>query len=228
MYDIIRYMRIVTKITRVLWILLLVILCTSVGFNVGRISAPNFVDLSTEGLAIDGTVNAFHKLYYYSSNTWLNNTSWLGVPAQKCPLDLWVYQEILYDVKPDVIIEAGTYKGGSALYLASIFDLIGKGRVITIDIAKQNEDRPVHDRVTYLLGSSTSDEIVHKVEELVRPTDKVMVVLDSDHSAKHVLEELRIYHKYVTPGSFLIVEDGNINGNPILPDSGPGPGEALE
>ena len=77
-----------------------------------------------------------------------------------------VYQEILYDVKPDVIIEAGTYKGGSALYLASIFDLIGKGRVITIDIAKR-ENRPVHDRVTYLLGSSTSDEIVREVESLL-------------------------------------------------------------
>ncbi len=137
-----------------------------------------------------------------------------------------VYQEILYDVKPDVIIEAGTYKGGSALYLASIFDLIGKGRVITIDIAKR-ENRPVHDRVTYLLGSSTSDEIVREVESLLRPTDKIMVVLDSDQSAKHVLEELRIYDKYVIPGSFLIVEDGNMNGNPILPYSGPGPGEAL-
>ena len=137
-----------------------------------------------------------------------------------------VYQEILYDVKPDVIIEAGTYKGDSALYLASIFDPIGKGRVITIDIAKR-ENRPVHDRVTYLLGSSTSDEIVREVESLLRPTDKIMVVLDSDHSAKHVLEELRIYDKYVIPGSFLIVEDGNMNGNPILPYSGPGPGEAL-
>ena len=170
-------------------------------------------------------VNHFHRLYYHHGT--YNNTAWLGVPVQKCPLDLWIFQEIVHEVRPDVIVEAGTYKGGSAFFLASILDAVGHGQVVSIDIV-EHEERPDHPRVHYLLGSSTSEEIVDQVRSFIREGDTVMVALDSDHRRDHVLEELRIYSDLVTAGSYLIVEDTHLNGNPILPGWGPGPNEALE
>jgi cephalosporin hydroxylase len=90
------------------------------------------------------------------------------------------------------------------------------------------EGRPKHKRVKYLLGSSTSKEIVDKVRSSIKARHRVMVVLDSDHSKDHVLEELRIYSRFVTRGSYLIVEDTNISGHPVLPEFGPGPMEAVQ
>jgi cephalosporin hydroxylase len=150
----------------------------------------------------------------------------LGIPAQKCPLDLWVYQEIIFEVRPDCIIECGTFAGGSALFLASVCDAVKRGTIITIDV-EARESRPKHKRIKYLLGSSTSTEIVDKVSTSIKNRDSVMVILDSDHSKDHVLNELRIYSKFVTGGSYLIVEDTNINGHPVSPEFGPGPMEAV-
>ena len=169
----------------------------------------------------------FHKLYYYNfSKTW-DNTFWFGIKTQKCPLDMWIYQEIIFEVKPDVIIECGTANGGSAIFLASICNLLDNGRVVSID-TEDKEGRPKYKRIKYLLGSSTSKEIVEKVRSLVKDGDKVMVILDSDHHKEHVLNELKIYSKFVTEKSYLIVEDTNINGHPVRPDFGPGPMEAVE
>jgi cephalosporin hydroxylase len=168
----------------------------------------------------------FHKLFYNKNQTW-GNAHWLGTQVDKNPLDLWIFQEIIYEIKPDVIVEAGTWKGGSALYMADLMDSIGHGKVITIDIEKQ-PDLPVHPRIQYLLGSSTAPDIVDKVKSGIGPQDKVMVVLDSDHRSPHVLKELLIYSKIVTKGSYLIVEDTNVNGHPVWPDFGPGPMEALK
>ncbi len=138
--------------------------------------------------------NAFHKLYWgNSSQTWYN-TFWLGFPVEKCPLDLWVYQEIIFKLKPDVIIECGTGNGGGALFMAHILDILNSGTVISIDI-QQSEGRPQHKRIRYLLGSSTSEDILAQVSGL--------------------------------KGSYLIVEDTNINGHPVLPEFGPGPMEAV-
>ena len=174
------------------------------------------------------TIAEFHRLYYDEAErggTW-KKTFWREVPAHKCPLDLWVYQEIIQELRPEVIVETGTYKGGSALYLADVCDLVGNGRVISIDIEPQ-PDLPEHERITYLVGSSTAEEMVEKVRADVEG-GSVMVVLDSDHSAEHVGNELRAYASLVTVGSYLIVEDTNVNGNPILPGWGPGPREAVE
>jgi cephalosporin hydroxylase len=154
-------------------------------------------------------------------------TSWLGVPIKKLPLDLFVYQELMYETQPDVVVEAGTLYGGSALYFASMMDLLKKGKVITIDIT-EHPNRPEHPRITYLLGSSTSPEIVSRVKELIPKDAKVMVVLDSNHSRDHVLNELRMYNGIVSPGHYLIVEDTNVNGHPVYADHGPGPMEALD
>lgn len=172
-------------------------------------------------------VSEFHKLYYHSKEkTWKNNTFWLNVPVAKCPLDLWVYQEILTETKPDVIIETGTAYGGSALFLASICELLNRGRVITIDVEEQ-PGRPNHERIQYLSGSSTSEEIISVVRRLINSEDRVMVVLDSDHQAGHVRRELDIYGPLVSVDCYLIVEDTNINGHPVMPLYGAGPMEAV-
>ena len=170
-------------------------------------------------------VDVFHRKYYDAKI--YNNTYWLGTPIQKVPSDLWVYQEILWQNRPDVILEMGTFKGGSARYLASICDLTGHGRIITVDIMEL-PNRPAHPRITYLLGSSTSDAIVQQVRGLVRPGETVMVVLDSDHRRDHVLREMKTYGPMVTPGQYMLVEDTNINGHPVLPWWGdPGPFAAV-
>ena len=178
------------------------------------------------GLLADSPPNAYHRWYYnHEESTW-KTAKWLGVPIEKCPMDMQVYQEILYETKPDVLIEAGTYKGGSAYFFASLFDFIGHGKVLTMDIVDY-PGKPVHPRITYLTGSSTSEEMVARVKGLIRPGDKVMVVLDSDPHKSHVLKEIQLYSPLVKVGSYLVVEDTNINGHPVLPKFGPGPGEAV-
>ena len=171
-------------------------------------------------------IEEFHK-HYYDSKVWLGNTRWLGIPILKLPLDLFIYQEIIFDIKPDLIIECGTFNGGSALFFSSMLDLINKGKVISIDHVLRS-NLPSHPRLTYIKASSTSDEALEKVKQLINPGDVVVVVLDSDHRKNHVLSELELYGKYVTKGSYLVVEDTNVNGHPILPDFGPGPMEAVE
>ena len=171
-------------------------------------------------------VRPFHRLFYNSGNRTWSDTHWLGVPAQKCAFDLWVYQELLHELRPAVIVECGTANGGSALFLASICDLLENGEVITVDIADE-PGRPSHERITYLSGSSTEPELVERVKQLVASRGPVIVILDSDHSRDHVLKELRLYAPLVSPGSYLIVEDSNINGHPVVPDFGPGPAEAV-
>jgi len=176
--------------------------------------------------------------YYDAGNqvdwgaTW-KDTSWMGIPVRKLPSDLWLYQELLFKIRPDVVIECGTAFGGSALYFAHLFDLLDHGRVITIDIDEWDLEipgysgRPSHPRVTYLLGSSTDDEMVARVRSQLSPTDKVMVVLDSDHHFGHVLHEMEAYAPLVSVGSLLVVEDTMLNGHPVHPLFGDGPMEAV-
>jgi cephalosporin hydroxylase len=167
----------------------------------------------------------FARLYYDDEQTW-RTTFWQGVQTAKCPLDLWIFQEIITDTGPDLIIEAGTHMGGSALFLASLCDIADRGEVITIDVIAQ-PGRPAHPRITYLQGSSTDDTIVEEVSRRAAGSDRVMVILDSDHTEAHVFDELTRLGPLVTPGCYLIVEDTIVNGHPVLPDFGPGPGEAV-
>ena len=172
--------------------------------------------------------NQFHKLVYGSrllEITWLN-TKWMGIPLLKYPIDLWAYQELIYELKPDVLVECGSYLGGSAYYFASIFELLGEGRVISIDIQDEVQ-RANHARLTYLIGSSTEPSIVKIVKDHIAKDEIVMVVLDSAHEKAHVLEELRIYSQFVSLGSYLVVEDTNLNGHPVWPGFGAGPREAV-
>lgn len=175
----------------------------------------------------------FHDLYYskLDSGRGLHTIvlSWMGYELFKCPLDLWIYQELILMQRPDVIIETGTYKGGSALYLASICDMVGHGEVVSIDIDDSHRaTRPRHPRITYIHGSSIAAPVVERVFDLVSNRPNALPILDSEHARDHVLEELRIYRKLVPAGGYLIVEDTNINGHPTYRDFGPGPWEAVD
>jgi cephalosporin hydroxylase len=174
-------------------------------------------------------VDAFHRLYYNAreDSRTLGNTRFLGVDVQKCPLDLWVYQEILFETRPDVIIETGTAAGGSALYMASVCDLLGVGRIVTVDI-EARPNRPVHARIRYVTGSSVDAKVVAEATRDIQIGEKVMVILDSDHSRDHVFAELGAYSGLVFPGGYLIIEDTNVNGHPVRPKFGPGPMEAVD
>jgi cephalosporin hydroxylase len=171
-------------------------------------------------------VRRFHRLYYLTSRRTWRNTFFLGVPVAKCPLDLWVYQEIVNEVRPGLIVETGTAHGGSALYLAALCDLVGGGRVVSVDVVAR-EGLPEHPRVSYVVGSSVESETFGRVKAHVRPGESVMVVLDSAHGREHVLSELRLYGELVTPGSYLVVEDTNVHGRPVFRSFGPGPFEAV-
>ncbi|OIO42521.1 cephalosporin hydroxylase [Candidatus Pacearchaeota archaeon CG1_02_39_14] len=173
-------------------------------------------------------VKKFHRLYFDShrfGKTW-GDTFWLGAVTKKCPLDMWVYQEIIHELRPDVIVECGTALGGSALFMATICDLIGNGKIVTID-TKKTPNLPKHKRIKYLVGSSTSKEVLNQVKDMIKKRDKVMVILDSAHNRDHVFNELQLYNNLVTKGSYLIVEDTQLNGHPVYPKYGPGPMEAL-
>lgn len=165
--------------------------------------------------------------FYYESKVWMD-TTWLGVNAQKSPMDLWAYQEILFSKNPDLVIETGTYNGGSTLFLASVCDLIGNGRVVSIDIHR-HDPLPGHPRITYMSGRSSTDEsVLEEVRGLAAENARVMVILDSDHSRDHVIAELELYSPLVTSGQYLVVEDTNVNGHPVLAEFGPGPMEAVD
>jgi cephalosporin hydroxylase len=176
-------------------------------------------------------IDDFHQTYYGAetddSETRTYRVSWLGYEMFKCPLDLWIYQEIITKQRPGVIVETGTHRGGSALYLATLCDLLGHGRVITIDIdTSWNSRLPQHPRITYLTGSSVDPAMVAHIHGLAADTP-VLVILDSDHRCDHVLAELRAYRSLIAPGGYMIVEDTNVNGHPAYPGFGPGPWEAV-
>ena len=133
-------------------------------------------------------------------------TYWLGKQVVKCPMDLWVYQEIIWETRPDLIIETGTAGGGSAFFFATLLDIIGNGRVVTVDKDAYPELRVAHPRITYLTDDSTSGVCAARMA--VAAKDKrVMVSLDSLHTYEHVAAELAIYALLVTPGCYLVVED---------------------
>jgi cephalosporin hydroxylase len=162
---------------------------------------------------------------FYESDAW-TKARWLGSQALKNPLDLWVYQEIVADTRPELVVETGTYRGGSAHFFASICDLLGAGEVVSIDIEPMRDDYPQHPRITYLAGrSSTDPDVVAEVAARAAGR-RTLVVLDSDHSQAHVEAELEAYAPLVPVGCYLVVEDSNIG--QIRKDLMPGPLQAVE
>lgn len=142
------------------------------------------------------------------------NFSWLGRPIIKFPSDIVIMQEIIWDVKPDLIIETGIAHGGSIIFSASMLELLGGDRrvvAVDLDIRKHNrieiEKHPLFKRITMFEGSSTDPEIVAKIAEIAGPVKTVMVFLDSLHTHEHVIREMETYSRFVTVGSYLVLPD---------------------
>ena len=168
--------------------------------------------------------SAKHKYTYHFS--------WMGRPIIQCPQDMIAMQELIWSVRPDVIIETGIAHGGSILYYASLFELVGHGEVIGIDIDIRPHNReaieahPMSHRVSMIQGSSIDPALVDSVRERVAGK-KVLVVLDSNHTHEHVLEELRLYAPLVSVGSYCVVMDTVVEDMPedAFPDRPWGKGD---
>lgn len=163
-------------------------------------------------------------LHYHQSDVVFSQVSWMGVPTQKNVLDCWVYQEILYEVRPDIILEIGSNTGGSTLFLANMLDLLRSGTIVSIDIDRAAY-RVTHPRIIILTGDSASPEIVERARALCAGK-RVLVIHDGDHFAAQVAKDLEAYAPLVSIGSYLIVEDGivdvtTVGGEYIRPGEGP-------
>lgn len=142
------------------------------------------------------------------------NFTWLGRPFLQLPEDALRIQEVIYRVQPDVIIETGVAHGGSLIFYASLCKTLGRGRVIGVDIEIRPHNRTAIEShflasyITLIEGSSIDANVVFRVREVVRPSETVMVILDSCHTKSHVLAELNAYAPMVTPGSYIVATDG--------------------
>ena len=201
--------------------------------DVAVVGSKRFYDVIRENNFQERVTNLIRdaRWCYYTSFVWANMTFYMGIETMKFPTDMWTMQEIIFENKPDVLIETGTWKGGSAFYYAHIMDAIGHGTVITID-NNRKENLPSHPRILYRLGDCLSDEIFSSVRNFLGYRT-VMVNLDSSHTKDHVLKEMELYAPLVTEGQYMVVEDGIVGhpikisdkaGNPIFP----GPYEAIE
>jgi cephalosporin hydroxylase len=172
----------------------------------------------------------YHK-WYFNTFVW-KTTTWLGVPCWKSVADMWNYQEILFELKPSLVIEFGTAHGGSALFYANIMRQIGEPfKVFSVDIDhKRLEPAARRDPdIVFVESSSTVRAVAEHIGHLKSEfPGKIFAILDSDHSMDHVLGEMKLLRPVLCPGDYLIVEDSCINGHPVLPGWGPGPYEAVE
>jgi len=183
----------------------------------------------THGDAPEDVFEAYHRWFYESGVPF--RLTWEGIPAIKSPLDMWVYQQLIWELRPSLVIEFGTNRGGSAVYFSRILAALGgERRVLTIDIAQAQVDPKVHrlENILFHHSSTVDVSVPRRIEEL-RSTfpGPVFAILDSDHSSEHVVRELEVITPLLRTGDRLVVEDTNINGNPVLTDWGPGPLEAV-
>jgi len=142
--------------------------------------------------------------------------SWMGRPIIQLPEDIVRMQEVIYRVKPDVIVETGVAHGGSLIFYASLCKAMGRGRIIGIDIEIRTHNRKAIEAhelagaLTLIEGSSVEGSVVARVKSLIQPGETVLVILDSNHSKQHVLDELEAYHSLVTAGSYIVATDGSM------------------
>lgn len=202
------------------------------------------IDTDNKTLEYSAQDGAIIQLDLYSkrafeilSNEWLRvgwnqkyqySFSWLGRPIIQLPEDLLRIQEVIYRLKPDVIVETGIAHGGSLIFYAGLCKIIGKGRVVGIDIdirahnRKAIEEHELFDNIKLVEGGSTEPDIVNAVNSMIKPEETVLVILDSNHTKKHVLEELNLYSKLVSVGSYIVATDGIMKDLYDVPRGEPG------
>jgi cephalosporin hydroxylase len=214
-----------TTFSKVLTVIALTLACGELFLTLhyrSELAAPKYAEDVTR---------AFQKVYY-DSQVWHSSTKWLGIPTQQAPTDDWEMQELICEIRPDYIIETGTLLGGTTLFYANVLSYVNpNGKVITIDIDPKVDEASKfaiwRERVEMVVGSSVDPKVTDHVRQEVLGK-KVLVTLDSLHTRDHVLKEIEIYSKLVTPESYLVVQDTGINGNPVYSSFGPGPHEAVQ
>lgn len=149
-------------------------------------------------------------VYHQTSLSDAGKISWMGVRTARCALDAWIYQEIIYRIRPDVIIEIGSDRGGSTLYFAQLLDLMQHGIVVSVDIDRSLFEVQ-HDRIVLVTGDSSAQETVEQVASYCANQERVMVIHDGGHTRGQVLRDLRAYADFVSVGSYFIVEDSIID-----------------
>lgn len=157
--------------------------------------------------------------------------TWLGVPIWQLPQDMVMMQELIWKLRPDVILETGLALGGSAIFYASLLEVIGHGHVISVELNVQKPVRatvaahPLGKRTTQLQGSSIDDDVIARVKGMIEPEARVLVVLDSNHTRAHVRQELEKYAAFVGADGYVVVFDGNME---TLADAADGKPEWIE
>jgi len=169
--------------------------------------------------------------WFYDTNVW-KDLRYRGVRTLKLPLDMWNYQELIFENDLHWVIETGTRHGGSALFFADLLEADEReGGVVTIDVSHDDIDPAVagHPKIWFLLGDSTTDVMLEQAMKLVPASRQggLLLMLDSDHAAPHVLKELNAWVPLLRRGDYVVVEDTIVNGHPVRPDFGPGPMEAI-
>jgi len=181
------------------------------------------VEANIKSLGEDEDVQALSRIWTreITRHKYAYNFSWMGRPLIQMPQDMVAVQEIIWNIKPDLIIETGIAHGGSLIYYASLLEMMGEdGYVlgIDVDIREHNrveiENHPMYKRIKMIEGSSIDSVVIEKVKEHVSKKRSVLVVLDSNHTHDHVLNELELYSPFVTKGSYLVVFDTLIEDMP--------------
>jgi cephalosporin hydroxylase len=151
------------------------------------------------------------------------SVTWLGQPIWQNPLDAWALQETIIEDGIDLVVECGTNRGGSAYFVATLFDLLNRGHVITIDVEDLAEVE--HPRIDFVIGSSVEPAVVERVKARVAElgSTRTLVLLDSDHAGEHVLRELELYGELVPVGGFIFAQDGCIDELRLMRSGRPGP-----
>lgn len=166
-------------------------------------------------------------LIYHQQEIVFEQSTYMGLPAYKNPLDAWIYQELVHRVRPEVVVEIGSAIGGSTLYLAHLLQIVGTGTVVSVD-KDRSEFRPEEANIVAITGDSSSQSTFEQVAEQCE-LGTVLIIHDGDHSYKAVLRELRLYGPLVSVGSYFIVEDGIVDlfESDEMGFPGPGPLHAI-
>lgn len=181
-----------------------------------KLTLDNGGELTTVDLYSDEGLDFLSNLWIKAAaeHRVMYEPTWLGRPIIQFPNDVVAIQELLWKIQPDVVIETGVAHGGSLVLSASILQLIGKGKVIGVDIEIRKHNReaveahPLNHRIELIEGSSIDEETMSAVRQAVGDARTVMVFLDSNHSESHVLRELELYSPLVSPGSYIVAHDG--------------------